>query len=118
MDNMENLHGIYDLNGRLERVIRVIQNSKRISETNKTLTLKFRDESFAEGLSTARVLFYMNRLWNIARWVEKDLGEMTEDDIKELVRRIAQMNYSERTKTDHYCVIKSSSNGSIRMTGG
>jgi hypothetical protein len=52
------------------------------------------------------ILFYMNRLWNIAKWVEKDFNQMTEDDAKELVRKIAQINYTERTKIDHYCVIK------------
>ena len=31
---------------------------------------------------------------------------MTEEDVKELVRKIAQMNYTERTKVDHYCVIE------------
>jgi integrase len=48
----------------------------------------------------------MNRLWNIARWVENDFDQMTEENVKELVRRITQMNYTERTKVDHYCVIK------------
>jgi len=54
-------------------VVGAIQNSKRISDANKALILKFRDGSFAEGLSTARVLFYMNRLWNIARWWGRNL---------------------------------------------
>jgi len=103
---MENLREIYGLNGRLQRIVKTIQNSNHISNINKNLILKFRDESFAEGLSTARVLFYMNRLWNIAKWIEKDFGDMTDDDIKELVRRIREMNYTERTKMDHYCVIK------------
>ena len=97
---------IYDLNGRLKRIVRSIQNSRRISDSNKTLITKFHDDCFAGGLSVARVLFYMNRLWNIARWVDKDLSEMTEEDIKELVREIGNMNYTERTKIDYNCVIK------------
>ena len=68
--------------------------------------MKFHDDSFAESLSVARVLFYMNRLWNITRWVNMDFKEMTEEDIKELVRKIEQMNYTEQTKLDHKKVIK------------
>ena len=68
--------------------------------------MKFRDEMIAEGLSIARVLFYMNRLWNIARWLKKDFKEVNKDNLKELVRKIAQMDYSERTKADYSVTIK------------
>jgi len=97
---------IYDLQGRLERVSRAIQSSSEICASNKALLLKFRDEMIAEGLSIARVLFYMNRLWNIARWLKKDFKEVNKDNLKELVRKIAQMDYSERTKADYSVTIK------------
>jgi len=97
---------IYDLNQRLKRVVETIRNSERISETNKKLIMKFHDDCFAEGLSVARILFYMNRLWNIARWVDKNFDEMTEEDIKKLVKEISQMDYSEQTKLDHKKVLK------------
>jgi integrase/recombinase XerD len=97
---------IYDLNGRLERISKTVENSAKVSRRNKELIFKFHDDMFAEGLSTARVLFYLNRLWNIARWVDKDFNEMTEEDLKELVRKIGQMNYKELTKLDHKKVIK------------
>lgn len=102
---------IYDLNGRLQRIVRTIQNSMKISDSNKALIMKFYDDSFAEALSVARVLFYMNRLWNIARWVQKDFRGMRGEDIKELVRKIEQMNYTEQTKLDHKKVIKKFLNG-------
>jgi integrase/ribosomal protein L40E len=97
---------IYDLNGRLERIMKTIQNSKKISDVNKALIIKFYNDSLAKGLSVARVLFYMNRLWNIARWINKDFRDMADEDIKELVLRINQMNYTEQTKLDHKKVIK------------
>ncbi|MDI6798938.1 MAG: tyrosine-type recombinase/integrase, partial [Candidatus Aenigmarchaeota archaeon] len=97
---------IYDLNGRLERIARTIKNSAKVSRRNKELIFRFHDDMFAEGLSTARVLFYMNRLWNIARWVNKDFDKLTEGDLKTLVRKIQSMNYKEATKLDHNVVIK------------
>lgn len=102
----EKMKDIYDLQGRLNRVLRNIKNSKEISPNNKELLIKFSNDMFAEGLSIARVLFYMNRLWNIARWIKKDFKEVREEDLKELVRKIAQMNYSERTKVDYNSTIK------------
>jgi hypothetical protein len=74
---------IYNLNKKLARAVSIIKSSDEISENNKKLITKFSDRCFAEGLSVARVLFHMNRLWNIARWSKKDFAEMTEDDIKE-----------------------------------
>lgn len=100
------MRDIYELDKRLARVIKAIQSSDEISENNKGLIMKFHDNCFAEGLSVARVLFLMNRLWNIARWVNKDFTEMTEEEIKELVCRIGQMEYTEQTKLDHKKVIK------------
>ena len=97
---------IYDLQGRLNRVLKNIQNSKEISSANKELLIRFSNDMFAEGLSIARVLFYMNRLWNIARWIKKDFKEVKEEDLKEIVKRIAQMNYSERTKVDYNSTLK------------
>ena len=76
---------IYDLQGRLNRVLRNIQLSKEIHPANKELLLKFHDELIARGLSIARVLFYMNRLWNIARWVKNDFRKVGEN-LKELAK--------------------------------
>jgi integrase len=97
---------IYNLNERLKRIVETIKNSEEISHHNKDLIIKFHDDCFADGLSVARVLFYMNRLWNIARWVDKDFNEMTEDDIRKLVKEISQMKYSDQTKLDYKKAIK------------
>jgi len=52
-------------------------------------------------LSLSRIVFYLNRLYNIARWGNKDLDKMTVEDLKALVTSINQMNYAETTKKDH-----------------
>ncbi len=38
--------------------------------------------------------------------MRKDFREVAEDELKDLVRMIAQMDYSERTKVDYNATIK------------
>lgn len=71
---------IYDLQSRLNRVLRSIQLSKEIPPANKEILLKFHDELIARSLSTARVLFYMNKLWNVARWIKLVLKKIIIDN--------------------------------------
>jgi len=78
-----------------------IQNHPDISERNRELVFKFKDELFVENLSLSRIVFYLNRLYNIARWSNKDLDIMTSEDLKALVASINQMDYTENTRKDH-----------------
>ncbi len=97
---------IYNMKLRLEEIRRRIFASKKITDHNKELIQKFYVD-LASDLSISRVVFYLNRMWNIARWVgEKKLDELTETDIKELVIEISQMDYKTRTKLDHNQTIK------------
>ncbi len=97
---------IYNMKLRLEEIRRRIFASKKITDHNKAIIQRFYVD-IASDLSISRVVFYMNRMWNIARWVkDSKLDEMSESDIKELVAEISYMDYKPRTKLDHNQTLK------------
>jgi site-specific recombinase XerD len=57
-------------------------------------------------LSNLRILFYLNRFWNIARYARKNFDKMSKRDIQELVTRIQNSGYSPRTVADYLTAIK------------
>ncbi len=97
---------IYDIKGRTESVIQKIKSSNEISEVNKQLIFKFCDHCSLQGLSNHRILFYMNRFWNIARYTEKDFNKMMKQDIEVLVKKINESPFKPRTIEDHLTAIK------------
>ncbi|MGB6680321.1 MAG: hypothetical protein WBF08_03215 [Candidatus Bathyarchaeia archaeon] len=97
---------IYDMKARLKRVLELIEKSNQVTDRNKNLVARFRRDCLAQGLSISRIVFYMNRLWNITRWAGTDLDKMTAEDIKTVVARIRQMDYAPRTVIDHNITIR------------
>jgi hypothetical protein len=75
----------FDIHNRrkhLERVLVRLKNSE-FSETNKSLILRFLDECVSTGLTLDRILFYLDKLQRIARFLKKDLTEAKIEEIKE-----------------------------------
>lgn len=102
----------YDIPKRVERVTRAIQNS-RISTRNKKLIFNFAKQCYLDGLSETRVLFYLNRLWDVARLMEKDFDRITKRDVEKLVAKIRNYRnlrtgkpYAEWTVADILMTIK------------
>ena len=81
---------------RLELAIRRLDHFA-ISERNKELILKFKDDCMLE-LSTGRTIRYVQNLMRIAHWLGKDFESATKDDIKSIVAKVNNENYSEWTK--------------------
>jgi len=102
---MNKRNDIYSAEHKLNLAIKRIEK-KNITEENKKLILKFKEECFALGLSVKRVLFYMNYLPNIAEWLGKDFTRITKDDLKKIISEIERRDYSEWTKQDYRVVIK------------
>ncbi len=96
----------YGVTRRLELVTRRIRESREITAQNKELIFRFADNCSLRGLSKLRVLFYLNRFWNIARLTEKDFDKMSRGDIEELVRKIQTRGFKPRTVSDHLTAIK------------
>jgi site-specific recombinase XerD len=96
----------YNYEGRIKAVTKRIENSGAISKRNKELIFQFCDHAALQGLSQPRILFYLNRFWNLARYVSKDCDSLTRRDIELLVRRIQSNGFSPQTVSDHLVVIK------------
>jgi site-specific recombinase XerD len=103
---------IYNIQGRLRNVTKRINQNSAISEHNKELIWKFCEHCKLQGLSTLRVLFYLNRFLDIAKLAKKDFDQMTRDDIQQLVLSVRELRkrngepVSERTVQDHLTAIK------------
>ncbi|MFQ6051922.1 MAG: tyrosine-type recombinase/integrase, partial [Candidatus Hydrothermarchaeota archaeon] len=97
---------IYSIKRQYEYRVRSIREDEKITPRNKELILEFERDLFSEGLTLQRVLFYLNRLHMIARWIEKDLDKLDKKDVKNLVARIERSDYSEWTKKDYNVTIK------------
>ena len=103
---------IYAVQRRLQNVTRRINRSPAISDHNKELIWKFCEHCKLQGLSTLRVLFYLNRFLNIATLANIDFDHMTRDDVQQLVLRVRELRkrngepIAERTVQDHLTAIK------------
>ena len=103
---------IYNIQGRLQNITKRINHSPAISDHNKELIWKFCEHCKLQGLSTLRVLFYLNRFLNIAKLAQKDFDQMTKDDVQQLVLGVRELRkrngqpVSERTIQDHLTAIK------------
>lgn len=89
----------------LETTIARVQNS-HISEINKSLIFRFKDECLSNGLSIDRALFYVDKLYMISQFLKKDFPQITKEDLKELVRNIELKDYSEWTKAGYKITLK------------
>jgi site-specific recombinase XerD len=103
---------IYNVQNRLENVRKRIESSQKITPRNKDLIWKFCERCRLQGLSNLRVVFYLNRFWNIARLVTKNFDEMSKKDVQHLVMALRELRKSngesvtERTIADHLVATK------------
>jgi len=103
---------IYNVQNRLENVTRTIAHSRGISQRNKGLIWKFCESCQLQGLSSPRILLYLNRFWNIRRLATKDSDQMTKKHLQRLVMRIREIRkrtgerLSERTVLDDLTAVK------------
>ena len=100
------VNDLYGVERRLELVTKRIRESPEITERNKELIFRFADNCSLRSLSKLRVLFYLNRFWNIARLTTKDFDKMGRESIEELVRKIQMREFKPQTISDHLTAIK------------
>lgn len=97
---------IYEYDKQISNIRQRIKKAK-ICEANKKAISKFHDFLRARGLSKAREMFYLRRLYDIGRWIRKeDFKKMTRDDMEKLVAMINSKRYSEWTKHGYKIALK------------
>jgi site-specific recombinase XerD len=98
---------IYDYEKRLERVLEKIAHAQNISDSDKELIFKFKDNCFSDGIGRARILRYMYSLYDLSIWLGKNFSTSNADDVRTLVSKIERMDkYAERTKYEYKMTLK------------
>jgi site-specific recombinase XerD len=98
---------LYNYERRIKRIEENITQNPEISQADKELILKFRNECFANNLSLARTVRYLFCLRDMAKWLKKNFLDAKTEDIKELVGEIERMQkYSPRTKYEYRATLK------------
>jgi integrase len=77
-----------------------------ITQHNKELIEKFKNNCFSEGLSACRVTKYMHMVPKIAGILGKCFDQTEIEDIKRVVAEIEKSEYAEWTKRDYKVTIK------------
>lgn len=95
---------IHNINTRLNCFLKRVD---KLPERNRDMLLKFKAECYSQGLSNARVLFYISRITRIAEIYKKNFDEMDKDDLKKIVSDIeGNPNYKEWTKSGYKIALK------------
>lgn len=94
---------IHNFSNQLENRIKLLMNSS-ISQRNKDLILKFRDNCSLEGLSIPRIVKYMVVLRMWGGLLEFETASI--QDVKKAVRIIQEKDYSSWTKSSYKVMLK------------
>lgn len=91
---------IHKYQRQLDRTIENIKKSNLINEENKQTILGFYRFCLTDGISAGKVLRYIDDAYKLAKWVKKDLPELTKTDMEEVIIQLDKQGYAEWTK---YC---------------
>jgi len=98
---------IHDYKKRLGGVEKKIERDHEVSEENKALIWRFRDNCFSEGMSLARIVRYLYCLRDLAVWLGKGFEAATKDELRTVVARIERMeHYADATKYEYKMTLK------------
>jgi site-specific recombinase XerD len=90
----------------LEKKTDLILKDKAITDSNKTILLKFKDDCLSEDMSLKRIVKYLRYAYLWAKWLGKDFTKADKEDIKRLVAHICGSNWAEWTKYDNKSMLK------------
>jgi len=90
---------IHNYEKRLETALRNVRRSS-ISQENKEVIFKFKDECFSNGLSTGRVIKYIYYLIKLSHWLGMDFEKAKKENIKGLVTEIEKCSYVDFSKME------------------
>lgn len=89
---------IHNYKGKFAGTIRRIENSKDISNKNRTLILKFKDYCISEGIGLAKIERYLCDTVKYAKMLKEPFPDASKEDIRKVVADIEQTDLSAETK--------------------
>lgn len=97
---------LMDQDRRIKKAEERIEKSEEISEANRKTIKEFVKDLRVKDYSKPRIYKYLSRLKIIAEEIDFDFREADKEDIKSLVARIHEQDYSDTTKNDYKIIIK------------
>lgn len=97
---------IHNYDSKMKAVLNKLNNNSSISQRNKDLILKFKEDCFANGLSKGRAIKYIYHLKKLNEWLGKNFEDATREDIKKLVIKTEQSPFCGYTKIELLTCIK------------
>ncbi len=89
---------IHNYEGRLKRTLLLINTSKEISPSNKKTLLEYYQNCILEGISIAKTERYLYDAIRLAISYKKSLKNASETDLKKIVTKIEQKDWSPHSK--------------------
>ena len=97
---------VYNYEHRMELALRQLNRDRRVRPGDRAKILKFRDECVAQGLSTPRIIRYIQMLSKLSTMLGKGFGSATKDDIIRVVGKIEGSDYKDWTKQSYKIALK------------
>lgn len=97
---------LYHFKRKIEVLLIKIKKSRKVSDNNKRIIDDFYNYCVAEGLSNARIRFYLDKFYRIALWIKKDFIDTTKDDIVRLLTKINKLDIADNSKRDYKVSLK------------
>ncbi|MBI4146810.1 tyrosine-type recombinase/integrase [Candidatus Woesearchaeota archaeon] len=91
---------IYNYDKQISQAITRLNNSD-IPAKNKKAILSFIEFIELQGLTKPRILFYLERLYQIAQLTKNDFAQLTRKDIEQIVKAVNAKGYTEHTRIDY-----------------
>lgn len=93
---------IYAMDKQLKYWADKIKKDSEIRAENKQIIFNFFEYCIVSGLSKARLLFYANRLYLLAKWIGKPFKKATKEDIRKLLVKIENHKYEHNGEEKPY----------------
>lgn len=97
---------LYRFKRKIEVLLKKIKKSKKISNNNKRIFNEFYSYCVAEGLSNARIRFYLDKFYRIALWLNKDFLDTAKEDVIKLLAKINMLDIVDNSKRDYKVALK------------
>lgn len=86
-------------------IMKAIEKSD-LSEKNKKLIFRFRDDCIRDGLSKARITKLLGCVRNMVLEFDKELNKVTKKDIERFILKLQQKEFSPWTKHSYKVILK------------
>lgn len=97
---------VHNYEKKLKSATKLVEEDEELSENDRKVLLDLKEECFANGLSTSRVLRHLYNARKLAKWIETDLEEADKKEIKNVVGKIEKSDYAESTKRGYKVTLK------------